>query len=117
MLRHVFMIAFALLLASQCTTRAQPKRDYLVRGEAQRTTPSDFKYDRLFHTVLERAWRKDVVLRMLDIAPFGPEWGGGLARAADGYHAFGVCAAVNLREYSAHGSARRWAKTTDRHSL
>ncbi len=117
MLSHATIVAVTALLASQCTTIAQPKRDYLVRGETKPTTPSEVKYDRALHKVLERAWRKDVVLRMLDLAPFGPEWAGGLARGPAGYHAFAIGAATNLREYLAHGSAERWAKTGDRRTL
>ena len=117
MLSHVTIVALTVLVASQCTTIAQPKRDYLVRGDAQSTTPSEVKYDRALRKVLERAWRKDVVLRMLDLAPFGPEWAGGLTRGPAGYHAFAIGASTNLREYVARGSATRWAKTGDRRTL
>lgn len=117
MLSRVTIVALTALVASQCTTIAQPKRDSLVHGEAQPTTPSEIKYDRALRKVLERAWRKDVVLRMLDLAPFGPEWAGGLARGPAGYNAFAIGAATNLREYLARGSAARWAKTGDRRTL
>jgi len=117
MLSHVTIVALTVLVASQCTTIAQLKRVYLVRSDAQSTTPSEVKYDRGLHKVLERAWRTDVVLRMLDLAPFGPEWAGGLSHDPTGYHAFVIATATNLREYIAHGTAKRWAKNGDRRTL
>ncbi|MFN2476960.1 MAG: hypothetical protein ABR526_11560 [Chthoniobacterales bacterium] len=54
---------------------------------------------------------------MVDLAPFGPEWAGGLSRGASGYHTFVIGAATNLREFLAHGSAKRWAPKGDRRTL
>lgn len=109
-------VTLIVLLAIDCAI-AQPKKDYLLRGGAELTTPSEVKYDRALRKVLERAWRGDVVLRMLDLAPFGPEWAGGLARDSTGYQAFVIGAGTNLREYLANGSAKRWVKNGDRHTL
>jgi hypothetical protein len=65
-------------------------KDYLQRGEKELTADYQIKYDRAVRGFLSRGWRKDVVVRILDLPPFQPEWVAGIARTVDGYHAFYV---------------------------
>jgi hypothetical protein len=67
-------------------------KDYLQRGERDLTADYEIKYDRAVRGVLSRGWRKDVVIRMLDLPAFQPEWVTGIAHTADGYHAFSATA-------------------------
>jgi hypothetical protein len=64
------------------------EKDYLQRGEEKLTADYQIKYDRAIRHVLSRGWRRDVILRMVDLPPFQPEWVVGIAHTADGYHAF-----------------------------
>jgi hypothetical protein len=84
------------------------QKDYLQAGEEKPTTPFERRYHRLVHQVLERAYRGDVVLRMVDSAPFGPNWACGLARESQGYRSFITGASTNLANhlYYRSGSAQ-----------
>lgn len=77
-----FVAAVVLLLALGAPAAAADK-DYLRRGERERTA-----YDRAVKQVLSRAWRSHVVLRVVGIPPFKREWAIGLSRSATGYTAF-----------------------------
>jgi hypothetical protein len=46
--------------------------------------------------VLARAWRRDVVLRMVNIPPFQPESVAGIARTSTGYSAFEATALKHI---------------------
>ena len=72
------------------------QRDYLQRGEEKLNDRVEIKYDRVVRDVLSRAWRTDVVLRMVDIPPFQPEWLAGITRSGDHYHAFEVTASKHI---------------------
>jgi hypothetical protein len=76
------LIAVALLLFVKTQTKAGEK-DYLQRGEEKLNDKIEIKYDRAVRDVLSRAWRTDVVLRMVDIPPFQPEWVTGLTRSGE----------------------------------
>jgi hypothetical protein len=65
-------------------------KDYLRRGEGPR---SSIQYDRAVRHVLARAWRSDVVLRMVDIPAFDREYAVGLSRSRSGYTAFATVVA------------------------
>jgi hypothetical protein len=82
-------------------------KDYLQRGEEELTADYQIKYDRAVRGVLSRGWRKDVVLRMVDLPPFQPEWVAGIARAPDGYHAFSAAAPKQIWGALGFGSGDR----------
>jgi hypothetical protein len=79
--------AGVLLFALGAAAIAQDE-DVLRRGERERTLPYQIEYDRAVRHVLSRAWRPDVVLRIVDIPPFEREWAVGLSRSSTGYSAF-----------------------------
>jgi hypothetical protein len=72
------------------------ERDYLQRGEEKLTAEYEIKYDRAVRHILGRGWQKDVVLRMLPVPAFQPEFVAGIARTARGYTAFEATVADNI---------------------
>jgi hypothetical protein len=88
MLTRLAITTLLLMLVARAQSVAADK-DYLERGEPF-TGEFELKYGRAVRGVLSRGWRKDVVVRILDLPPFQPEWVAGIARTADGYHAFYV---------------------------
>src|SRR5207237_3700548 len=95
MLRRIFPPAAILLLL--CFTSAQSvEKDHLARGERDSHETWEDSYFRSIHYVLARAWRKDVVLRMLDIPPFQPEWASGISRSPQAYRAFSLTASNHI---------------------
>jgi hypothetical protein len=86
-------------------------RDHLRHGEAQPTTDYEIRYARAIRLVLARAWRKDVVLRTLDLPPFNPEVVSGLARDSRGYRAFITGASTKISDAVPrrhHSKIRDW---------
>ena len=80
-------LIFAALLVLGGSAVAENK-EYLQRGERHRTAQYEIEYDRAVRHVLSRAWRSDVVLRLVDIPPFEREWAVGISRSPAGYTAF-----------------------------
>ena len=95
MLSRLVIASVALLPLVETEVKAG-QRDYLQRGEEKLTDQIEIKYDRAVRDVLSRAWRTDVVLRMVDIPPFQPEWIVGITRSGDHYHAFEVTASKHI---------------------
>jgi hypothetical protein len=79
-------------------------RDYLQRGEKELTADYEIKYDRAVRHVLSLAWRRDVVLRSVDLPPFQPEWAVGIRRDTPGYRAFSVTASRQIWDALGFGS-------------
>ena len=69
MLRRLATVSMVLILFSRAWAEAE-ERDYLHRGEEKLTAQYQITYDRAIRDVLSRGWRRDVVLRMVDIPPF-----------------------------------------------
>jgi len=95
MLTRLAIITAAILLFARSPANAG-ERDHLERGEKKLTADYEFEYDRAIRHVLSRGWRKDVVVRMVNIPPFEPETVAGIARTANGYTAFETAAPKNL---------------------
>ena len=72
------MLLWTLLSRAQSEAR---EKDHLQRGEPKLTAQYEIKYDRAIRDVLSRGWRSDVVLRMVDLPSFQPEWVAGIAFA------------------------------------
>jgi hypothetical protein len=87
-------VATVFLLCSSGAYSAE--KDHLQRGEREPTEKWEAPYIQAVHSVLSRAWRKDVVVRMLDLPPFQPEWASGISRNARGYRAFSVAASKQI---------------------
>jgi hypothetical protein len=117
MLSRAIAIALAVLVSTACVTTAQPKRDYLVRGEEKPSDAFARKHRRAVREICERAYRRDVVLRTVDLAPFGPEWACGLTRGRSGYRAFFTGASTNLSYALYYGLRRDGSKAGDYHTL
>jgi len=100
------LIAVALLLFVKTQTKAGEK-DHLQRGEEKLNDKIEIKYDRAVRDVLSRAWRTDVVLRMVDIPPFQPEWVTGITRSGDHYHAFEVTASKHIWSVLGFGGGKK----------
>ena len=100
------LIGVALLLFVKTQTKAGEK-DYLQRGEENLNDKVEIKYDRAVRDVLSRAWRTDVVLRMVDIPPFQPEWVAGITRSGDQYHAFEVTASKHIWSALGFGGGKK----------
>jgi hypothetical protein len=100
------LIAVALLLFVKTQTKAGEK-DYLQRGEEKLNDKIEIKYDRAVRDVLSRAWRTDVVLRMVDIPPFQSEWVTGITRSGDHYHAFEVTASKHIWSVLGFGGGKK----------
>ena len=67
--------------------------------------------------MLARGWRKDVVVRMVDIPSFQPEWVAGIARTSSGYKAFEVTASKQIWGELGFGSGDPKRKQRDYHSI
>jgi hypothetical protein len=93
------------------------ERDYMQRGEEKLTADYQIKYDRAVRYVLSRAWRKDVVVRMIDIPPFQAERAAGIARTSTGYQAFEVTASKHIWGELGLGSDYPKRKKRDYHSI
>ena len=90
-----FIIA-SLFLGSLQFASGAVDRDYLQRGEEQLSSKYQIIYDRAVRDVLSRAWRPDVVVRMVHRPPFEPESAAGIARATHGYLAFEVTVSKHI---------------------
>jgi hypothetical protein len=112
-----FAIATALLVLLARTSAHAVDRDYLQRGEEKLTADYQIKYDRAVRHVLARGWRRGVVLRMLDLPPFQPEWVAGIARTASGHEAFEVTVQKQIWGELGFGMAEAERKKTDYHSI
>ena len=70
------------------------RNDYLKRGWWEKrhwwdTLPDfDVRYQKNIQRILERAFRRDVVLRTIHLPPFDPEWIVGVIQSSTGYRAF-----------------------------
>jgi len=113
--RLVIAPLFLILVAAPRLFAAE--RDYLQRGERELQGREDVAYDAAVRDVLSRGWRSDVVLRMLDLPPFQPEWVAGIARARDGYRAFSVEASKQVWGALGFGSSDPKQKKGDYHSV
>ena len=89
-------IASVVLVLFGRTLSFAQNHDYLQHGEEQLASGYQIKYDRAIRHVLARAWRKDVVLRLVNIPPFQPERVAGIARTSTGYSAFEVTASKHI---------------------
>jgi hypothetical protein len=87
-----FVISGVLLVAV-ATGAVADDEDVLRRGERERTAQWEIEYDRAIRHVLSRAWRRDVVLRMVNIPAFDRELAVGLSRSSSGYTAFATIVA------------------------
>lgn len=105
MLRVVPPVVILFLFCSSITLSAE--KDYLKRGERQPHGEWEAPYIRGIHHVLSRAWRKDVVVRMLDIPPFQNEWAVGISRGDRGYRAFSVTASKFIWSALTPGSSAK----------
>jgi hypothetical protein len=83
------------------------ERDYLQRGEAKPIDDYEIKYDRAVRDLLSRAWQTDVVLRMVDIPAFQPEWVTGIVHRADHYDAFEVTASKHIWSVLGFGGGKK----------
>jgi len=110
-------IASALLVLLVRAPVHASERDYMQRGEEKLTADYQIKYDRAVRYVLSRAWRKDVVVRMVDIPPFQAEWTAGIARTSTGYQAFEVTASKHIWGELGLGSDYPKRKKRDYHSI
>jgi len=106
MLSRLVIASVALLPLVETEVKAG-QRDYLQRGEEKLTDQIEIKYDRAVRDVLSRAWRTDVVLRMVDIPPFQPEWVAGITRSGDHYHAFEVTASKHIWSVLGFGGGKK----------
>ena len=106
MLSRLVIASVALLPLVETEVKAG-QRDYLQRGEEKLTDQIEIKYDRAVRDVLSRAWRTDVVLRMVDIPPFQPEWVTGITRTGDRYHAFEVTASKHIWSVLGFGGGKK----------
>jgi hypothetical protein len=106
MLSRVVIASVALLPLVETEVKAG-QRDYLQPGEERLTDQVEIKYDRAVRDVLSRAWRTDVVLRMVDIPPFQPEWVAGITRSGDHYHAFEVTASKHIWSVLGFGGGKK----------
>jgi hypothetical protein len=110
-------IAGALLVLLVRAAVNASDQDYMQRGEEKLTADYQIKYDRAVRCVLSRAWRKDVVVRIVDIPPFQAEWAAGIARTSSGYQAFEVTASKHIWGELGFGSDDPKRKKRDYHSI
>ena len=115
MLSRLAITSLVLVLFVRTVAAAQD-HDYLQRGE-ELTAQYEIKYDRATRGVLGRGWRKDVVVRMVNIPPFQPESVAGIARTVNGYMAFEATAAKNIWYELGFGSDHQKRKTKDYHTI
>src|SRR5438309_6135512 len=116
MLGRIAIASTVLLLLARSPAEAA-ERDYLQRGEKELTADYQIKYNRAIRHVLSRGWHKDVVVRMVDIPPFQPEWVTGIARTSSGYKAFEVTASKHIWAELGLGMAEAERKKTDYHTI
>jgi hypothetical protein len=64
------------------------RNDYLKRGWWEKPLDFEVRYRKNVERILERGFRADVVLRMVHLPPFDPEWIVGVVQSNDGYRAF-----------------------------
>jgi hypothetical protein len=76
----------------------------LQRDEPKPFDRSDAKYHGAVRDVLARGWRRDVVLRIVDLPAFSPETVTGICRLRRGYAAFVVAATPQIWEEIGFGS-------------
>ena len=119
MLNRAIIVGLAILFTTACGAVAQPKRDYLVAGEETHTSSDAFarRHWSAVREICERAFRRDVVLRLVDLPPFAPEYAGGLARDSHGFSAFITAASSNLSYALSHGAHPNGSKIADWHKL
>ena len=95
MLRRFAIASGLVALFAQVPANAV-ERDRMQRGEKELTADWEIKYDRAVRHVLSLGWHSDVVLRMVDLPPFQPEWVVGIANTPAGYCAFEVTASKQI---------------------
>ncbi len=62
--------------------------DYLSKGWWKKPLDFEIRYRNNVERILERGFRRDVLLRMVHLPPFDPEWIVGVVQSNDGYRAF-----------------------------
>src|SRR5205807_7574448 len=64
--------------------------DYLRKGWYNIPDPGDYsiRYKKNVERILERGFRRDVVVRTVHLPPFNPEWIVGVVQSNNGYRAF-----------------------------
>ena len=110
-------IATVLLMSFARAQSLAADRDYLQRGEEDLTADYQIKYDRAVRHVLARGWRKDVVVRMVNIPPFRPESVVGIARTSTGYKTFEVTASKHIWSELGFGSSDPKRRKADYRSI
>jgi hypothetical protein len=63
-------------------------RDYFARGWWEHVYDYEVQYQKNVQRILERGFRRDVLIRTIHLPPFDPEWIVGIVRASNGYRAF-----------------------------
>ena len=106
MLSRLMIASVALLPLVGAEVKAG-QRDYLHRGEEKLTDQITIKDDRAVRDVLSRGWRTDVVLRIVDIPPFQPEWVAGITRSGDQYRVFEVTASKHIWSVLGFGGGKK----------
>ncbi|HZR05139.1 MAG TPA: hypothetical protein VFA61_04860 [Candidatus Udaeobacter sp.] len=104
--RFLFIATFAFVLLVKTDAKAG-ERDYLQPGVEKLRDQQEIKYDQAIRDVLSRAWRTDVVLRMVDIPPFQAEWVTGIAHFGDQYVAFEVTASKHIWSVLGFGGGKK----------
>jgi hypothetical protein len=117
MLSRATTAAFLVLVATACPGVAQPKRDYLARGEEYSTDAFARKRWGAVREICERAFRQDVVLRLVCLPAFHPEYACGLARHRTQCRAFIAGPSSNLAVALSQGSRPDGTKVDDWHKL
>jgi hypothetical protein len=116
MLSRLTVASFLLVLLWRTPVIAQD-HDYLQHGEERLTADYEIKYSRAVRYVLARGWRKDVVLRIVNIPPFQPESVIGIARTSTGYQAFKVTAGKHIWSELGFGSGDSKRRQADYRSI
>jgi hypothetical protein len=98
-----------------CSVAQSTEKDYLEHGDPAPIAEWESPYYDGVHYVLSRGWRKDVVVRMLDLPPFQAEWTVGISRDLQGYRAFEVTASKHI--WSVMGLGESKPKTRDYHHI
>lgn len=97
MLKRAITIVLGAVLLAAHAVAASP-RDYLARGWSEKPLDFEIEYNRAIERVLERAFRREVVLRMVLLPPFDPEGTIGIARSRTGYTAFDLQPSTQIWE-------------------
>ena len=116
-MQNRLLIAIVLIAAASRAPAIAQDHDYLQHGEKELTADYQIKYDRAVRHVLGRAWRGDVVIRMLTIPPFEAESVTGIARTPSGYQAFEIMASKHIWSELGFGSSDPKRKTADYRSI